>query len=233
VRPRLLSSLRLPAVVVSHRPGQMVQLVRWRRAQPARDLSCASLVLPHPSKLSSQFRRSAGSTGVAQIADGAADLDPPVFLGRSRFRPKLHLGAARVAAAVGRFRHAGPANVTAASPPYAVKHPSQHGSPAALGGVSALCVPSHLRSYIQVNETIAHLNDDEGNPEARPFTRQELQRFLDDADGQVGRAVAAERKGALAAYRDATLFKSYRLVVERPERLSLGFSWRGWTFSTA
>ena len=55
--------------------------------------------------------------------------------------------------------------------------------------------------------TIAHLNEYEGSPEARPFTREELQRFLDYADHQVDRAVAAKRKGALAAYRDATLFK--------------------------
>ena len=55
--------------------------------------------------------------------------------------------------------------------------------------------------------TIAHLNDYEGSPEARPFTRQELQEFLDYADEQVDRAVTARRKGALAAYRDATLFK--------------------------
>jgi len=55
--------------------------------------------------------------------------------------------------------------------------------------------------------TIAHLNEYEGSPEARPFTRQELQAFLDYADGQVDRAVQAKRKGALAAYRDATLFK--------------------------
>ncbi|MFG2004797.1 tyrosine-type recombinase/integrase [Spirillospora sp. NPDC048911] len=55
--------------------------------------------------------------------------------------------------------------------------------------------------------TIAHLNDYEGRPEARPFTRDELQRFLDYADDQVERAVKAKRKGALAAYRDATLFK--------------------------
>ena len=55
--------------------------------------------------------------------------------------------------------------------------------------------------------TIAHLNDYEGDPEARPFTRQELQRFLDYADDRVDRAVKAKRKGALAAYRDATLFK--------------------------
>jgi integrase/recombinase XerC len=55
--------------------------------------------------------------------------------------------------------------------------------------------------------TIAHLNDYEGNPEARPFTRQELQQFLDYGDDQVERAVRSKRKGALAAYRDATLFK--------------------------
>jgi len=55
--------------------------------------------------------------------------------------------------------------------------------------------------------TITHLNDYEGSPEARPFSRQELQAFLDYADEQVDRAVAAKRKGALAAYRDATLFK--------------------------
>jgi integrase/recombinase XerC len=55
--------------------------------------------------------------------------------------------------------------------------------------------------------TITHLNSYEGSPEARPFTRQELQAFLDYADEQVDRAVRARRKGALAAYRDATLFK--------------------------
>src|SRR6478752_7793159 len=55
--------------------------------------------------------------------------------------------------------------------------------------------------------TIAHLNEYEGNPEARPFSRDELQRFLDYADEQVERAARSKRKGALAAYRDATLFK--------------------------
>ncbi|HWR48438.1 MAG: tyrosine-type recombinase/integrase [Pseudonocardiaceae bacterium] len=55
--------------------------------------------------------------------------------------------------------------------------------------------------------SIAHLNDYEGNPEARAFTREELQRFIDYADDQVDRAVRVKRKGALAAYRDATLFK--------------------------
>jgi hypothetical protein len=37
--------------------------------------------------------------------------------------------------------------------------------------------------------TIAHLNEYEGSPEARPFTREELQRFLDYTDDQVDRAV--------------------------------------------
>jgi integrase/recombinase XerC len=39
--------------------------------------------------------------------------------------------------------------------------------------------------------TIAHLNGYEGNPEARPFTGGELQRFLDYAGDQVDRAVRA------------------------------------------
>ena len=55
--------------------------------------------------------------------------------------------------------------------------------------------------------TIAHLNDYEGNPDARPLSREELQRFLDYADDQVERAARTKRKGALAAYRGATLFK--------------------------
>ncbi len=55
--------------------------------------------------------------------------------------------------------------------------------------------------------TITHLNGYEGRPEARPLSRGELQRLFDFADDQVERAVRAKRKGALAAYRDATMFK--------------------------
>ncbi len=55
--------------------------------------------------------------------------------------------------------------------------------------------------------SIAHLNAYEGDPEARAFTREELQRFIDYADDQVERAIRVKRKGALTAYRDATLFK--------------------------
>ncbi|MEU4229400.1 tyrosine-type recombinase/integrase [Nonomuraea sp. NPDC026600] len=55
--------------------------------------------------------------------------------------------------------------------------------------------------------TVAHLVAYEGKAGRRPFTRKELQRFFDYADEQVDRAVKLKRKGALAAYRDATLFK--------------------------
>jgi integrase/recombinase XerC len=65
----------------------------------------------------------------------------------------------------------------------------------------------HPAPIVHEWNSIAHLNAYEGNPEARAFTREELQRFIDYADDQVDRAVRAKRKGALTAYRDATLFK--------------------------
>jgi integrase/recombinase XerC len=55
--------------------------------------------------------------------------------------------------------------------------------------------------------TVAHLSEYEGSPEARPFSREELQAFFDHADDQVERAASSGHKGALTAYRDATLFK--------------------------
>ena len=55
--------------------------------------------------------------------------------------------------------------------------------------------------------TIAHLNDDERKTEACPLSSAELQQFLDYADDQIDRAVRSKRKGALAAYRDATMLK--------------------------
>lgn len=57
------------------------------------------------------------------------------------------------------------------------------------------------------SNTTAHLVDYEGRPERRPLTREELQRLFDYADEQVDHALRLGRKGALAAYRDATLFK--------------------------
>ena len=55
--------------------------------------------------------------------------------------------------------------------------------------------------------TAAHAADYEGRPERRPLTRAELQAFFDTADEHVGRAAGSRRKGWLAAFRDATLFK--------------------------
>ncbi|MEV6527401.1 tyrosine-type recombinase/integrase [Longispora sp. NPDC051575] len=55
--------------------------------------------------------------------------------------------------------------------------------------------------------TLAHLSDYEGHPDRRPLTRAELQRFFDYADDQVEAALRQGRKGALTAYRDATMFK--------------------------
>jgi site-specific recombinase XerD len=66
---------------------------------------------------------------------------------------------------------------------------------------------AHPVAICHERDTIAHLNDYEGAPEARPFTREELQAFLDYADDQVERAARSKRKGTLAAYRDATVFK--------------------------
>lgn len=55
--------------------------------------------------------------------------------------------------------------------------------------------------------TAAHLTDYDGRPDRRPMTRSEIQRLLDYADDQVDKAQRRRRKGALTAYRDATVFK--------------------------
>ena len=55
--------------------------------------------------------------------------------------------------------------------------------------------------------TAPHVAEYEGRPERRPLTRVELQAFFDTADTAVERAARSGRKGGLAAFRDATLFK--------------------------
>ena len=55
--------------------------------------------------------------------------------------------------------------------------------------------------------TTAHAAEYEGRPERRPLARAELQAFFDAADGLVEKAACSRRKGQLAAFRDATLFK--------------------------
>jgi len=55
--------------------------------------------------------------------------------------------------------------------------------------------------------TIAHVAEVEADPGRRPLTRAELQAFFDHIDEKVEAAQKRGRKGALTAYRDATLFK--------------------------
>ena len=56
--------------------------------------------------------------------------------------------------------------------------------------------------------TTVHRAEFEGQPGNRPFSRDELQRFFDYCDDRVVAAEANGRKGWLAAYRDAVLFKT-------------------------
>ena len=55
--------------------------------------------------------------------------------------------------------------------------------------------------------TVDHLADYEGRPGNRPLSRRELQDFFNHADDQVDRARRLGRKGWVAAFRDAALFK--------------------------
>ncbi len=56
--------------------------------------------------------------------------------------------------------------------------------------------------------TAVHRGEGEARPDRRPLSREELQAFFDHADDQVARLAAGGRKGWLAAYRDAVLFKT-------------------------
>ena len=55
--------------------------------------------------------------------------------------------------------------------------------------------------------TARHVSEYEGRPARRPLTRAELQSFFDAADDRVEQVIASGRKGWLAAFRDAALFK--------------------------
>lgn len=56
--------------------------------------------------------------------------------------------------------------------------------------------------------TVIHRGDYEGRPGNRPLSRDELQAFFDYCDQRVSQVQATGRKGWLAAFRDATLFKT-------------------------
>lgn len=70
--------------------------------------------------------------------------------------------------------------------------------------------------------TAVHVADYEGRPGRRPFTRGELQALFDYADERVVAVRASGRKGWLAAFRDATLFKvTYAYGLRRREAAML------------
>lgn len=56
--------------------------------------------------------------------------------------------------------------------------------------------------------TATHVADHEGRPQRRPLSRGELQQLFDVCDEGAEVAAGAPRKGWLAAFRDATMFKS-------------------------
>jgi site-specific recombinase XerD len=55
--------------------------------------------------------------------------------------------------------------------------------------------------------TAAHVSEFEGRPGRRALTLEELQQFFDYADDQAEQVAVSGRKGTLAAFRDAVLFK--------------------------
>ena len=66
--------------------------------------------------------------------------------------------------------------------------------------------------------TAVHAQQAEGDPVKRAFTQDELQAFFDHADDRVARVRASGRKGWLAAFRDAVLFKiAYAYGLRRRE----------------
>ena len=70
--------------------------------------------------------------------------------------------------------------------------------------------------------TAVHVQDAEADPRKRAFTRDELQALFDYADDQVTVIRAAGRKGWLAAFRDAALFKvAYGFGLRRTETAML------------
>jgi len=66
--------------------------------------------------------------------------------------------------------------------------------------------------------TVAHLDEYEGNPAKRPFSYDELQRLFDYLDDRVDRVARSGRKGALVALRDAQMIKTaYTFGLRRNE----------------
>jgi integrase/recombinase XerC len=89
----------------------------------------------------------------------------------------------------------------------------------------AICEREFGRRPLQVideRNAIRHVADYEGEAGRRPLTREELVMFFDFCDAQVGSRRARRRKGALAAFRDAALFKAiYAWGLRRQEAARL------------
>jgi hypothetical protein len=80
--------------------------------------------------------------------------------------------------------------------------------PATGGSASASSAPGAVPVQVfHERNTAAHVCEHEGRAERRRLTRAELQAFFDAADDHVEKAAGSRRKGWLASFRDATLFK--------------------------
>jgi site-specific recombinase XerD len=67
---------------------------------------------------------------------------------------------------------------------------------------------AHPSQVVTEWNTAAHVQDYEGGPAKRAFTRRELQELVDHADDEVVRLRRAGRKGSWAAWRDAVVIKT-------------------------
>lgn len=84
---------------------------------------------------------------------------------------------------------------------------------------------AHPVQVLDERNVIRHVVEYEGRPGRRPLTREELVVFFDYCDARVSDRRARRRKGALAAFRDAALFKTiYGWGLRRQEAARLDMS---------
>jgi integrase/recombinase XerC len=90
---------------------------------------------------------------------------------------------------------------------------------------AVICEREFGRRPVQVideRNRIAHVTDFEGDPARRPLTREELMAFFEFCDARVHSRRVLGRKGSLAAFRDAALFKTiYSFGLRRQEAARL------------
>lgn len=84
---------------------------------------------------------------------------------------------------------------------------------------------SHPVQIITDANAARHVSDVESEPAKRPFTRRELQDLFDYVDAQVDLKRSRGKKGWMAAFRDATIFKTaYAFGTRRTETQMLDIS---------